>query len=42
MMRLTEAAQALNIAPQGADVTFSSVSTDTRTLQHGALYVALR
>jgi len=42
MMRLTEAAQALKIAAYGADVSFSSVSTDTRTLQRGALYVALR
>ena len=42
MMRLTEAAQALQITARGQDVTFSSVSTDTRTLQHGALYIALR
>jgi len=42
MMRLTEAAQAIHGAVNGADVTFSSVSTDTRTLQRGALFVALR
>ncbi len=42
MMRLTEAAQAIDASTHGADVTFSSVSTDTRTLQHGALFVALR
>ena len=42
MMRLTEAAQALQITARGQEVTFSSVSTDTRTLQHGALYIALR
>lgn len=42
MMRLTEAAQALQIVAFGHDISFSSVSTDTRTLQHDALYVALR
>ena len=46
MMRLTEAAQALNTTigavTRGADVTFTSVGSDTRTLQRGALYVALR
>ncbi len=42
MMRLTEAAQAIGAGISGTDVTFSSVSTDTRTLQHGALFVALR
>ena len=42
MMRLTQAAQVLQITPRGDDVTFSSVSIDTRTLQHGALYIALR
>lgn len=42
MMRLAEAAQALQITPHGADVTFNSVSIDTRTLQRGALYIALR
>ena len=42
MMRLTEAAQALQIAAPEHDISFSSVSTDTRTLQHDALYVALR
>ena len=42
MMRLAEAAQALHAAAPEHDVTFSSVSTDTRTLQRGALYIALR
>jgi len=42
MMRLSEAAQAIGASVQGTDVAFSSVSTDTRTLQRGALFVALR
>ena len=42
MMYLTEAAQALSAHLHGADIEFSSVSTDTRTLQRGALFVALR
>lgn len=42
MMRLSEAAQTLNSTASGADITFSSVSTDTRALQHGALFIALR
>ena len=46
MMRLTEAAHALNATigavAHGADVNFTSVGSDTRTLQRGALYVALR
>ena len=42
MMRLTEAAQALKISAYRGDVSFSSVSIDTRTLQRGALYIALR
>ena len=42
MMRLTEAAQAIQATATGTGVTFTSVSIDTRTLQHGALYVALR
>lgn len=42
MMRLTEAAQAMDASVSGSDATFSSVSTDTRTLQRGALFVALR
>ena len=42
MMRLAAAAQAIGGVAHGADVEFVSVSTDTRTLQRGALYVALR
>ncbi len=42
MMSLGEAAAALGAELQGADVRFSGVSTDTRTLAAGALFVALR
>jgi UDP-N-acetylmuramoyl-tripeptide--D-alanyl-D-alanine ligase len=47
MMRLTEAAQALGaqapgVQMLGTDVEFTSVSTDTRTIRPGALFVALR
>ena len=42
MMHLAEAAQALGAKVKGADVEFTSVSTDTRTLRPGALFVALR
>ena len=42
MMKLSEAASALHARVQGADVTFKSVSTDTRTLHPGALFIALR
>lgn len=42
MMQLMEAAQALVTSPIGPDVTIRSVSTDTRTLTAGALFVALR
>ncbi|HET7157594.1 MAG TPA: UDP-N-acetylmuramoyl-tripeptide--D-alanyl-D-alanine ligase, partial [Burkholderiales bacterium] len=42
MMKLSEAASALHARMQGADVTFKSVSTDTRTLHPGALFIALR
>ncbi len=41
MMTLSEAARALNATLLGDDVTFQAVSTDTRTLQPGDLYVAL-
>jgi UDP-N-acetylmuramoyl-tripeptide--D-alanyl-D-alanine ligase len=41
MMTLSEAARALNATLLGNDVTFQAVSTDTRTLQPGDLYVAL-
>ena len=42
MMRIVEAAQAIAAEVRGADGAFTSVSTDTRTLQRGALFVALR
>jgi UDP-N-acetylmuramoyl-tripeptide--D-alanyl-D-alanine ligase len=42
MMRVTEAASLLNAKAAGADVTFTGVSTDTRTLKRGDLFVALR
>lgn len=42
MMRLSEAATALGTRVQGADVTFTGVSTDTRTLRTGDLFIALR
>ena len=42
MMRLSAAAQAIGAMTLGADVEFLSVATDTRLLQRGALFVALR
>ena len=42
MMRLSAAAQAIGATTLGADVEFVSVVTDTRLLQRGALFVALR
>ena len=42
MMRLSEAAAVLNGRLSGADTRFSAVSTDSRTLGAGALFVALR
>jgi UDP-N-acetylmuramoyl-tripeptide--D-alanyl-D-alanine ligase len=42
MMTLAEAAALLNARVQGEDVTFTAVSTDTRTLKSGDLFVALR
>jgi len=41
-MKLSVAAQALQGRLQGNDVAFSSVSTDTRSLQAGDLFVALQ
>lgn len=41
-MKLSTAARALDGRLEGDDVAFSSVSTDTRTLQPGDLFVALR
>ncbi|MES2563540.1 MAG: UDP-N-acetylmuramoyl-tripeptide--D-alanyl-D-alanine ligase [Pseudomonadota bacterium] len=42
MMKLSEAARALRARVQGPDVTFKGVSTDTRTLRPGDLFIALR
>jgi UDP-N-acetylmuramoyl-tripeptide--D-alanyl-D-alanine ligase len=41
-MNRSEAARALGATVEGADVALSGVSTDTRTLQAGDLFVALR
>ncbi len=41
-MRLSEAGRATGAVLQGADAGFVGVSTDTRTLQRGALFCALR
>lgn len=42
MMRLSEAARALNARLHGADCEFTSVNSDTRTLEPGVLFVALK
>jgi UDP-N-acetylmuramoyl-tripeptide--D-alanyl-D-alanine ligase len=42
MMRLIEAAKVLHAKVAGDDVRFEGVSTDTRTLKRGNLFVALR
>jgi UDP-N-acetylmuramoyl-tripeptide--D-alanyl-D-alanine ligase len=42
MMALAEAARVLDAPPPDGDVRFSGVSTDSRTLRHGELFVALR
>ena len=42
MMQLSQAAQVLGARMMGGDVEFHAVSTDTRKLQKGDLYVALR
>jgi UDP-N-acetylmuramoyl-tripeptide--D-alanyl-D-alanine ligase len=42
MMRLSEAAQWLGARRMGADVGFDAVSTDSRSLAGGELFVALR
>lgn len=42
MMTLSEAARALGAELHGEDVAFTAVNTDTRTLQQGDLFVALR
>ena len=41
MLTLAQAAQALGATVIGADVRFESVSTDSRTIERGALFVAL-
>jgi len=41
-MPLSQAAEVLNARRRGAEVTFRGVSTDTRTLAQGNLFVALR
>jgi len=41
MMALLQASEILNGTMQGSDVEFSAVSTDTRSLQQGDLYIAL-
>src|SRR2546430_16148820 len=42
MMSLREAATAIGARLIGEDVRFDSVSTDSRTLELGALFIALR
>ncbi|MCL4800678.1 MAG: UDP-N-acetylmuramoyl-tripeptide--D-alanyl-D-alanine ligase [Burkholderiales bacterium] len=42
MMTVAEAARAIGARVAGADARFTAVSTDTRTLEPGALFVALR
>ncbi|HYS50985.1 MAG TPA: UDP-N-acetylmuramoyl-tripeptide--D-alanyl-D-alanine ligase [Burkholderiales bacterium] len=42
MMSLREAATAIGARLVGEDVRFDSVSTDSRTLERGALFIALR
>jgi UDP-N-acetylmuramoyl-tripeptide--D-alanyl-D-alanine ligase len=42
MLTLAQAAQALGATVVGPDARFESVSTDSRTLERGALFVALR
>lgn len=42
MMTLSEAASVLDARLSGSDATFTGVSTDTRTIRKGDLFVALR
>ncbi|MDH5484846.1 MAG: UDP-N-acetylmuramoyl-tripeptide--D-alanyl-D-alanine ligase, partial [Gammaproteobacteria bacterium] len=42
MMSLSQAAQFVDGTLQGGDAVFTAVSTDTRSLQQGALYFALK
>jgi len=41
-MHVSEAAAALGVDFHGPDVVFSGCGTDSRTLETGALFVALR
>ena len=41
-MKLSQVAQMLNTTLQGEDDDFTTVNTDTRTLQPGELFIALR
>jgi UDP-N-acetylmuramoyl-tripeptide--D-alanyl-D-alanine ligase len=42
MMTVTEAARALGARAVGTDVTFDSVSTDSRSIRKGDLFIAIR
>lgn len=42
MMKLSEAAAALHAELQGADIEFDAVTTDSRAVKHGDLFIALR
>jgi len=42
MMQLSQAAKALNGRLIGADIQFAAVSSDSRNLKHGEMFVALR
>ena len=42
MMMLSQAARALHAGMSGADVSLAGVSTDTRTIQPGDLFIALK
>ncbi|HLP98336.1 MAG TPA: UDP-N-acetylmuramoyl-tripeptide--D-alanyl-D-alanine ligase [Sideroxyarcus sp.] len=42
MMQLSQAAHALHAQHSGADVRFSAVSTDTRSIRQGDLFIALK
>jgi UDP-N-acetylmuramoyl-tripeptide--D-alanyl-D-alanine ligase len=42
MMRLSQAAQALEVPFAGRDVEFTAVSIDSRAIRHGDLFVALK
>ncbi len=42
MMRLSDVAHALGVAPPASDAGFSAVSTDSRAIQPGELFIALK